>query len=247
MKQETRQTEMLGLIREGRCSNVKEIAQELYISQATARRDLHQLETKGLVKLLYGNIIPLTDGPHDLPLAFRQNQARDSKRILARKAVDMIPNGSTVMMDASSSVLAMTEFIGSDKDLTVFTNCIKTALKLCENSVTVYLIGGRIDNSNFVTSGAWTDTSVNSINVDYFFFSSKAMDENGIISGTSESGVEMRKQMIRCSKNSYFICNAEKIGEKSTFTLCDAHDITGVITDDLDLKIPDVNVISVSD
>lgn len=142
---------------------VEEIAQELYISQATARRDLHQLETKGLVKLLYGNIIPLTDGPHDLPLAFRQNQARDSKRTLARKAVDMIPNGSTVMMDASSSVLAMTEFIGSDKDLTVFTNCIKTALKLCENSVTVYLIGGRIDNSNFVTSGAWTDTSVNSI------------------------------------------------------------------------------------
>lgn len=246
MNQEIRQNEMLDLIREGKCSSVKDLTQALYISPATVRRDLHELESKGLVRLLYGNIVPLTEGTHDLPLAFRQNQAKAIKREMGRKAASLIPNGSTVMMDASSSALAMTDFISPDNDLTIFTNCIKTALKLSENSVTVYLIGGRIDNTNYVTRGAWTENSVNSINVDYFFFSSKAMDENGIISGASEPGVNMRKQMIRCSKYSYFICNAEKIGERSTFTLCDAHEISGVITNASDFSIPDVNIIRVS-
>ena len=246
MNQESRQAEIMDLIQTGKCTNVNDISKALYISPATTRRDLHQLEAKGLVKLLYGNIVPLSEGPHELPLAFRQNQAKGIKRQLAKYAVSLIPKGSTVMLDASSSVLAMTEFITPENSLTVFTNCIKAALKLCENSVTVYLIGGLIDNRNFITRGAWNDYSLGSINVDYLFFSSKAIDENGIISGNSEEGVEVRKQMIKCAKNTFFICNAEKIGLKSTFVLCDAHDITGVITNNCTLQIPDLNVISVN-
>jgi DeoR family L-fucose operon activator len=240
-----RQEEILDLILRDKCSNVKELTSVVYASPATIRRDLRELESKGLVRLQYGNIIPLAEARKELPLAFRENQSKESKRNIARFAASLIAPNSSVMLDASSSALYMADYIQPDAEITVFTNCIKTAIKLCENNVTVYIMGGKIHNRNFVTSGSWTETNVESIYVDYCFFSSKALDTNGDISGESESGVNMRRCMIERASKQYFLCNYEKVGKKSTFLLCNASKLTGVIVDGDLSDMPNINAIRV--
>lgn len=243
MTQTERQNEILDLILREKCSNVKELSAAVYASPATIRRDLHTLENRGLVRLQYGNVIPLSEKPRELPLAFRQNQAKKSKQRIAQFAANMIPPNASVLLDASSSALYLADYLQPDFNITVFTNCLKTVIKLCEKNISVYCIGGKIDNKNFVTSGSWTEDNVNSIHVDYLFFSSKAIDDNGLISGDSESGIRMRRLMIEHSSKQYFLCDAEKKGRKSTFSLCNASEITGVITDGDFSEIPDINTI----
>lgn len=245
MKRSDRQNQILELIQTGACSSVKELCSVIYASPATIRRDLHAMEEEGLIRLLYGNIIPLTEKPTELPLAFRESQAKESRRLIARRAAEMIPPGSTVLLDGSASAAYMADHISPDLGITVFTNCIKTAMKLSENGVTVYLLGGKINYRGHVTSGVWTEESIRSIHVDYLFFSAHSLAENGMISGTSESGIQLRRQMLRRAKHSYFLCNYEKVRTTSTFHLCDARDVTGVITD-ADLSfLPDVCCIRV--
>lgn len=150
MNRTNRQSEILQLIQSEKCSSVKELCAAVYASPATIRRDLHAMEADGLIRMQYGNIMLMTEKPRELPLAFRENQAKESKRAIARLAASMIPANATVMLDSSSSALYMADYISSDCGITVFTNCFKTAVNLCENGITVYFMG------ESWTSGIWS-------------------------------------------------------------------------------------------
>ena len=245
MNRSDRQNQILDLIQRGICTNVKELCSAVYASPATVRRDLHAMEKDGLVRLLYGNIIPLTEIPAELPLAYRESQAREARRHIARHAASLIPPGATVLLDGSASAAYMAEYIRPDQGITVFTNCVKSALTLCENGVTAYLLGGRVDPRSLVTSGSWADENLQGLSVDYFFFSAHSLGTDGIIRGTSESGIRMRRQMLGHARNRYFLCNSEKIGAPSTFRLCHASDLTGVITDADLSHLPEIPSIQV--
>ena len=243
MNRTNRQNEILQLLQSEKCSNVKELCAAVYASPATIRRDLHAMEEDGLLRMQYGNILLLSEKPREIPLAFRENQAKESKRSIARMAASMIPANATVMLDSSSSAMYMADYIPGDMGITVFTNCFKTAVKLCENGIAVYFMGGMLDKRNLTTSGAWTEEALKSIHVDYLFFSSKAVDHQGVITGQSEVGVKMRRLMLEHAKHAYFLCNGEKVGNVSTFALCSTSQITGVITD-ADLSfLPNTNLI----
>lgn len=247
MTQAERQDEILELIKNGRCSSVKELCAYLYASPATIRRDLRVLEKNGAVHLSYGNVMLSSVEERALPLAFRAVQSRESKRKIAQYAASLIEPNSSVILDSSSTAMNIADYIPSNLGITVFTNCIKTAVKLCENNVDVYVLGGKIDQKNYLTRGAWSLDSIAAINVDYLFFSAQTIDDNGLISGVSEPGIQQKKLMIAHSKKQYFLCTSEKLHQRSTFSLCRSSDITGVIAD-IDISfIPDTNGINVND
>lgn len=245
MRKEQRQNEILELVQQKKCSTVTELSAAVFASEATVRRDLHALEKKGMVRLLYGNIVPLNKNPSELPPSFRANQAREAKRRIAQYAASMIQPSSSVLLDSSSSALYMADYISPEHSITVFTNCIKTALKLHERGVTVYLIGGMVASDSPVTNSAWTLETLRTLYADYLFFSAQSLGGDGCISGISDSGTQLRQYMIERTRQQYFLCNSEKVGTASTFSLCNAADITGVICN-ADLSfIPHVNFLRV--
>lgn len=247
MNIENRQAQILDLIQREKCSSVKELCSAVHFSDATIRRDLHVLEQKGLIQLLYGNIILLTKKPRDLPLTFRENQAKASKRALARCAVNLIQPNTSIMLDSSSSAMYMADYINPDHGITVFTNCIKTAVRLYERNIRCFLIGGQIDTKSLVTSSAWTLDIIRTIHADCLFFSAQSLNADGCISGESDFGVQVRQHMIQHSSRQYFLCNEEKIGTTSTFHLCRSSEITSVITNADISFIPDTSFININE
>ena len=245
MKKEERQNEILELVQKRKCSTVSELSQAVYASEATVRRDLHILEKRGQVLLLYGNIVPTNKNPSELPLSFRENQSRDAKRRIAQFAAGMIQPNSSVLLDSSSSAMYMADYINPEHNITVFTNCIKTAIKLHERGVTVYIIGGLVDSDSLITNSAWTLEAIRTLHADYLFFSAQSLGNDGSVCGVSDYGTQIRKCMIERTSKQYFLCNAEKVGRNSTFTLCNAASITGVISN-ADLSfIPNVHCLNV--
>lgn len=245
MHKEQRQIEILNLIQQKKCTTVSSLSAAVFASEATIRRDLHTLEKQGLIRLLYGSIVPLNKTSSELPLSFRVNQSRETKRRIAQFAAGMIQSNSSVLLDSSSSALYMADYINPEHNITVFTNCIKTALKLHERGVTVYLIGGRVASDSLITNSSWTIETIRELYADYLFFSAQSLGNDGCISGISDNGTQIRKEMIERTRQQYFLCSAEKVGTSSTFTLCHAGAITGVICN-TDLSfIPDIHHIHV--
>ena len=66
---------------------------------------------------------------------------------------------------------------------------------------------------------------------DIFFFSSNALDKNGIISDPSEEENYLRSLMLENTKKSVFLCDSEKFGRKSLYTLASIKDIDAAVFD----------------
>ena len=90
-------------LREKKTAPVNVLAKRLFVSEATMRRDLSELERKGLVKRLHGGAILLDGANQELPLYLRERQNTDAKRIISEKASHHIVEGQTIFLDASST------------------------------------------------------------------------------------------------------------------------------------------------
>ncbi|MCF3640052.1 DeoR/GlpR family DNA-binding transcription regulator [Rhizobium sp. TRM95111] len=131
------------LAREGRVI-AADLAGELGVSEDTIRRDLRELAAAGLCRRVYGGALPAS--PAAGSMAERLALDPERKDALARAAVALLPEGSTVFLDAGSTNLAIARAIPADRRLTVATNAPAIAAVLLEKpAVSVIQIGGQID------------------------------------------------------------------------------------------------------
>jgi len=71
-------------LREKKTAPVNVLAKRLFVSEATMRRDLSELERKGLVKRLHGGAI-LLDGARNCPYIYESVRIRMPKESSAKK------------------------------------------------------------------------------------------------------------------------------------------------------------------
>jgi len=245
MLKATRHEEIMRYLQRKQCANVQEICDEIYASPATVRRDLRMLESQGLVRLFYGGVMLARNDEKDVPLSIREYESKKKKILIARKAADIIPAGARVFLDASSTAMYIANYIDVSKDITVFTNGIKTATILCERNIKTYCIGGMIGRLALVTTGAFAAQNISMVNADMAFFSSQGLDKNGAITDNSEAETQLRKLMIEHARESYFLCDSAKLGKQFLFTVCNASEVSGVISDGDLFYLPNVNHIRV--
>lgn len=120
-----------------------ELAQELGVSEDTIRRDLREMASAGLCQRVYGGALRLARSPTSMNE--RMGMAGESKAALARAAAGLIPAGSTVFLDASSTNLALARVLSAESDLTVITNAPAIAAALLERDIATIQLGGLID------------------------------------------------------------------------------------------------------
>ena len=61
--------------------------------------------------------------------------------------------------------------------------------------------------------------------------SARGITENGIITDSSIEESAVKKQMMKNSAKSYFLCDSSKIGQKYMYNVADAKEIDGMITE----------------
>ena len=70
-------------------------------------------------------------------------RAESAKQRIARWAAELIENGDTIALDASTTVYRMASFLKDRRNLTMVTNGIEVGRKLAQNPAnTVMLLGG---------------------------------------------------------------------------------------------------------
>lgn len=116
-----RHREIINILSETKSASVHSLAQKLYVSEATVRRDLTELEKQGQVRRVFGGVI-LLENDH-ITTAFHGRSTREAELDkIAQRAVEYIHNGDVLMMDASSSASAILRYLKRFKGLTLITN-----------------------------------------------------------------------------------------------------------------------------
>ena len=116
-------------------ASLAELAAEHAVSTITVHRDLEQLSREGLVVRFHGGARAAgASGEPRAETAWdrRLREAPEAKDAIAARARELIRNGDTVFLDASSTVFALAHRLQEDpaEDLTIVTTSPAVALGL---------------------------------------------------------------------------------------------------------------------
>jgi DeoR/GlpR family transcriptional regulator of sugar metabolism len=208
----------------------KDVAAELGATEDSVRRDLRELAADGLCQRVYGGALPVS--PAIVDYTTRRTVAVDNKARVARRAVELIEPGSTVILDGGTTTLAIAQALAPDLRATVVTHSPTVAAALVEHpTVEVYLLGGRLFKHSAVTCGAAAVEAAQAVNADLFFLGVTGVHaEAGLTTGDADEAA-MKRALSRRAADTYVLGSAEKIGAASPFTVLGFGDIAGIITD----------------
>ena len=228
-----RQEEILEYLRTRKFASIAELADMLYTSQATARRDVEKLVALGAVKSVYGGVVLAEYEKTPVPIFFRDKENSVSKERIAERAAELIKDNTTVIFDSSSTVRRICKHIVNRKGLTVVTNNLRVCQELKNSEIKVVCTGGTLVQGRECFVGHFAESFIRQIKADMLFFSSQGLSDNGDITDSSEEEVALRCAMMEAAKEHYFLCDASKLGRDYPFVLCNTSEVTNTILDDI--------------
>lgn len=233
-----RQQQIMELLQVKHFLTMSEIAQAIYVSEATVRRDISKLAEQGVVKPVYGGVVLSEYRNAAVPISLRDKENSAKKEQIAMKAAALIQDNDTVIFDASSTVRRICQHITNRRNLTVITNNLRVCQELKDSDVTVYCTGGALISRRECFLGHYAEEFVRGIKADAVFFSSQGFSENGEVTDSSEEEIALRKVMLASARRKIFLCDSSKIGKEYPFKLCDREEITRIISDQPAIMVP---------
>ncbi|HXH35648.1 MAG TPA: DeoR/GlpR family DNA-binding transcription regulator [Plantibacter sp.] len=217
------------LAREGRIV-AKEVALSLDLSEDSIRRDLRELAEAGLCVRVYGGALPVPAA--DRPFAQRVSLGTESKDRVARAAAERIRPGTTIIIDAGSTALALARHLPDDPTLTVITPSPAVAIAVAEHSpARVIMTGGELGRHSMVANGALAAEAIRRLNADACFLGVTGVHpEHGLTTGELDDAATKRALAER-STDVYVLASEEKIGAVSRYPVLDVAEVTEIIVD----------------
>lgn len=225
-----RQFQVLRHLEQSHFLSIKELAQHIFVSEATIRRDVEKLEEKGLVKSVYGGVVMSEYSNEVVPVSLRDRENSAEKERVAQHAAELIHDNDTVLFDSSSTVRRICKHIKSRKNLTIITNNLRVCQELKDSDVTVYSTGGMLARRRDCFLGHYTELFLRNIHADSMFFSAQGITDDGHITDSGVEELAVLKVMMEHADKHYFLCDSSKFGKQYPFTLCHIDDITEVIS-----------------
>ena len=231
MPENLRHKQILDMLANLGTVSVKALTKELYVSEATIRRDLTELEKMGALKRVFGGAKPILETNKQVPLFIRESVDAIAKNEICRRAAELVKDGDSIFIDGSSTAQYLAKHLAKYKDIVVVTYSIKTAEITCTNHIKTYCTGGLIMENSLVCIGPDATDFSNKINVDICFMSCKGLDENGNFSDTSQEETAIRRAFLQKSKQKVFLITNNKIGKTYFHTLCNSKDVDYIFSD----------------
>ena len=219
------------LMKERREMTVKELCAAFYCSPATIRRDLAELEDRGLLRRSFGGAVLNESFFDQQPLSVRGVRNIAEKQRICAKAAGLIHAGETIFLDASSTTYFLAPYLKDIPELTVITSNPHLNIVLSQMKVNNYCTGGKMLTSSVALVGSEAEHFVEGIRADAFFFSARSMDEEFIYDSSKEER-DLKITMHKCASRSYFLCDRSKMGEKHPYIITSIDSVDGVISED---------------
>lgn len=209
---------------------VEEFAEFLNVSIPTVRRDLKELDEKGEIKRFRGGASLNNNLTLKKVLTFenRVSQKYEEKVKIAQKAVDLINDGDSIFLDASSISYHMAGLI-KVKNILVVTNSYSVVPKLLEKGIRTYVLNGFVAPGGTIL-GQDTIEKVKSFIFDKAFLGVYGINIAQGYTTYEISDGELKKEIISRSTKTYVLADERKF-EKWSFYIWGRISDATIITD----------------
>lgn len=215
------------------------LARDLAVTPETVRRDLTALERRGVLRRVHGGAIPVERLGIEPGVADRESHAAGEKERIARAALDELPDGGSIILDAGTTTVRLAELLPTDRELTVVTHSIPVASILVSRpNLILHLLGGVVRGRTLAAVGDWTKAQVAEIYADVAFMGTNSISvERGLTTpDTVEASV--KRALMDASRRVVVLADHTKFGREDFARVAPLSDVDTVITGiELDVEL----------
>ena len=195
------------LMKEGQ-ADINSLVEKLQVSADTVRRDLAELEKKGLAQKNHGGAVAL-----NLSVMSRTERSAlipDIKLNLGRLVAEKIPAGSTIFLDVGSTLLGIATLLTGP--MKVITSSLDIAYCLSDKpEIELILLGGKWDVQQRLFSGGATLMLLEKYRADIAILGACALHAKFGLTAGQEGDAEIKRAMLAASNEHWLVADHMKL------------------------------------
>ncbi len=229
MLKEERQQNILNILRQNGKVVATELSHELGVSEDTIRRDLDELAQKGSLQRVHGGGLPHSPASTDYRMRMEQNTA--VKSAIAAAAVKHLTPGQVIFLDGGTTNLQAARLIPAEFVGTLVTNSPAIAAALCcLPQAEVICVGGRLDKTDQVVTGAVAEGFVRSLQLDVLLLGVCSLHPQAGITVPNLEEASLKRALIERANRVIALASADKLGTAAAFQVAPLDSLDVLIT-----------------
>lgn len=230
-----RRTKILKLLEDRDSISVKELAKEFKVSAPTLYKDLDNLEQENLIAKSYGGIQLLKDDKYRHDFFQQLKVEQESKQEIAARAVQLISDGETIFLDASSTTYYLARELKTTKlqNLTIITNSAFVPTELImQEQFRIICIGGVLERAGAEFISSHPEQYLGNIHGNFFFFSVRAISpEKGVLDYYHPNNIRIKSLFMESADRGVLLVDSSKFSKPGTVNWVGYDKLKTVITD----------------
>ncbi|WP_084704133.1 DeoR/GlpR family DNA-binding transcription regulator [Phaeacidiphilus oryzae] len=217
-------------------ARIEDLARELGVSVMTIHRDLDRLAEEGWLRKTRGAATAQQSVLFESNVRYRTTQQREAKAALARAALEEIERGQAVLLDDSTTSLALARELPGHGPLTVITNFLAVVNTLAgQPGIELISAGGSYDPHYDAFQGMATCDHIRPLRADTVFVSTSAVAD-GHCYHQSQEAILVKRAMLAAAQRRVLLVDHTKFGKRALYQVAPLDGFDLVIVDD---RIPE--------
>jgi len=214
---------------------VKEIADELNISETTIRRDLNELDAAGLLKQVYGGAVRVEGSVPGLRFSISNRSTREtgSKKIIGKCAASFVHDNDILYIDPGTTSWEMIPYLKAKHNLTIISNSVR--LLQCLDYIghhNIVQLGGNLRPDRLDTIGTLAQIGIEQLRGYKAFQGGDGMDMDFGLSAIDHESALIAKIILANARETYILADHTKFENPSMlYKITSVDEIDYLITD----------------
>lgn len=210
---------------------------KLEVSLATVRRDLQELEERGLLRRTHGGAVAIEPlfyeaFRHDRSFQDQVGSFADEKRRIAQLASEFVSPGDTIALTAGTTTTEVIRCLHAISGITVVTNTVNVAMELSNRrDINVFVTGGHLRGDWFSLVGPAAVATIHGLFVDVLFVGVNGIEAQRGLTCFNADEADINLAMVRQAKRKIAVADRSKLGVVAKWLICPTDAVDLLITD----------------
>jgi DeoR family transcriptional regulator, fructose operon transcriptional repressor len=232
MTTEQRRGKIIELLEQRGSVLVEALSSQFAVSLVTIRKDLSELEGRGLLHRTHGGATWAHRSLFNPSFREKVYLQQAEKQAIARAALSLIEEGDSLILDAGSTTQTLARAMKKRfRNLFVVTNSTPIALELSETGWEILLLGGQVRHHSMALIGPATVRALETYHVDKAFMCATGVSVRHGYTTPNDLEAQTKRAMIAAAETVIALVDSSKLGRTTLSCFAQGTEIQHLITD----------------
>ncbi len=232
MTTEQRRSRIIELLEQRGSVAVEALSQQFTVSLVTIRKDLSELETRGLLHRTHGGATWAHRSLFNPSFREKVYLQQAEKQAIAGAALRLIEEGDSLILDAGSTTQTLARVIKKRfRHLHVITNSTPIALELADTGWEILLLGGQVRHHSMALIGPATVRALETYHADKAFMCATGVSLRHGYTTPNDLEAQTKRAMIAAVDRVIAVVDSSKLGRATLSSFAEPDRVSLLLTD----------------